>query len=873
VKTLQILCVLIASALLLGAQAPQAPSKESSKRIPVEFFEPIIMPTGISPYFVVAVDLNHDGFLDLATSNTISHDVTVFINNGDGTFKDGVSYPTHGFTPYALAAGDINGDGYPDLVCGNLFSVNIAIFINKGDGTFQDAVNIPTGPGPMFTALADFNNDGKLDIATSNIGHDDITILLNQGDLKFKAVGPFKTGGVIPYSIVAGDWDKDGKIDLATGNIYSANISVLRNLGDGQFGPAETYKTDSLTQILYVADFNHDGYPDLVSGNGGSDNVSVLLNDGHGKFKPAVNYAVKLPQGVTAGDVDKDGSMDIATANQSANTASVLINNGDGTFVHAMDYPVGGLYPTGVVLADLNNDGKLDMVTANSGSANISIFLNGIHVPRAISTTPAQSAGVPIKNGNLVVTPVIKFNTELRESTIDQQSVQLVGTQSGTHPTKLAYDAEAHTLKIIPLTGDACAQHCRFQPGEEVKIRLNGNLLRSAKGIKPATSFASSFFVEPDIAAGHGKLGAHEIKIEEERPNSDLVAADLDGDGKPDLIASDRNGEGVSIYYGAQAGVSATPVRLQGAARQPAQVLVEDFDGDGKPDIAVMSRFEAAVSIFFNEGDRKFSKPVTFALPAVGSGMMASDLRSSGHPDLLVASAQGKRLILLANEGNRQFKTTKEVPVEFTPAAIAGADMDGDGIEDAIVANPDADKITIFRNDGHGLLLRKEEISLKQGSYPSAVLIRDVNLDGAPDILTIDKLANEVAICLNNGDGTFRAPIYEKISGEPEQLIVTDIDHDGWPDLAVRHSEGFTFFISHGGTEFNQSTFLPVANASGAALGDFAGNGNLNIVTHTGLGKLTFLSDENAGSVASSTNSNSGAVEQGKSLAGNDPRK
>ena len=868
---LQLVCVLLASFQFLGSQTPSQASPKPSKHIPVEFFEPIIMPTGISPYFVVAVDLNHDGFLDLATSNTISHDVTVFINNGDGTFKDGISYPTHGFTPYALATGDINGDGYPDLVCGNLFSVNIAIFLNKGDGTFQDAVNVPTGPGPMFTALADFNNDGKLDIATSNIGHDDITILLNQGDLKFKTVGPFKTGGVIPYSIAAGDWDKDGKIDLATGNIYSANISVLRNLGDGQFGPAEIYKTDSLTQILFVADFNHDGYPDLVSGNGGSDNVSVLLNDGHGKFNTAVNYAVKLPQGVTAGDVDNDGSFDIATANQSANTTSVLINNGDGTFIHAMDYPVGGLYPTGVVLADLNNDGKLDLVTANSGSANISIFLNGIHVPKIVEASPTQSAGVPVKEGRLVASPALKFNTELRESTINKQSVQLVGTLSGTHPAELSYNGATRTLKITPLAGAACVQRCRFQPGEEVKIRLSGALLRSAKNIKLASSYSSSFFVEPDIAVNHGKLGAREVKIDEEHSNSDLVAADLDGDGKLDLVASDHNGEGVSIYYGAKSGVSVAPVRLQGAARQPAQVLLEDFDGDGNPDLAVISRIEASVAIFFNEGNRRFSPPVTFTLPAVASGMMSADLRSSGFPDLLLASAQGKKLMLLANYGNRQFKAAKEISLEFSPAAIAGADMDGDGIEDAVVANPDADKITIYRSDGHGQLLKKEEISLKQGSYPISVIVRDVNLDGAPDILTIDKLTDEIAICLNNGDGTFRAPIYEKLRGEPEQLIVTDIDRDGWPDLAVRHSEGFTIFTNHGGTEFSESVFLPVANSSGAALGDFGGTGNLNIVTHSGRGKLTFLSDENVGPVASS--SGQGSVEQPQPIASTTQRK
>jgi len=843
-RTIRVLWLVTVCIQLSFGQAVSE-GKTQKKKTPFEFFEPTIIATGISPYFVVAADFNHDGFLDLATSNTVSHDITVFINNGDGTFKEGVSYPTHGFTPYALAAGDINGDGYPDLVCGNLFSVNIAIFVNNGDGTFQDAINIPTGPGPMFTVLADFNNDGKLDIATSNIGHDDITVLLNQGNLKFKAVGPFKTGGVIPYSMVAADFDKDGKIDLATGNIYSGNISVLRNLGDGQFGPAEIYKTDSLTQILWAADFNNDGYPDLISGNGGSDDVSVLLNDGHGKFKPAVNYFVKLPQGVTGGDVDKDGFLDIATANQSANTTSILINNGDGTFSHSVDYPVGGLYPISVVLADLNNDGKLDLVTANSGSANISIFLNGIHVPAVKEITPSVGSTITLKSGNLLTPITLKFNTELREETLNSKTVQLIGSQSGTHSVKLSYEPATNSLKVTPLSpGENCPEYCHFQPGEKLTLRLNGELVKSAKGLKMKTGFDAAFFVEHEIAAKGGKLSLHEVAVEEERTISEIITADLDGDGKTDLIGLDRNGDGISVYYGTATGIPANPLRLHNHGAAPAQALVADFDGDGRPDIAVISRMVPEVSVSFNQGHRQFSEPVTFTLPAVASSMIALDARGTGRPDLLMASAQGKKLLLLRNAGNKQFNLAKDISVEFPPTAIAGGDVDGDGVEDVIVASPDSDKVTVYRNDGHALLLKKDELSLKSGSYPSSILVRDINLDGSPDIIVVDKLAHEIAVSLNNGDGTFRTPVYEKVEGEPEQVIVADVDHDDWPDLVVRHSFGFTVFLNQRGARFVSSTFLPLVNTGAAVLGDFAGTGNLQIATRTGPGKLTFLTDQ-----------------------------
>src|SRR5215216_5905369 len=79
-------CVLLFSALSFGATV-RAKDDGDKPAKPLDYTDAFNMPAGISPYLVVAADLNKDGYLDLATSNTIGHSVTVFINRGNGTFR------------------------------------------------------------------------------------------------------------------------------------------------------------------------------------------------------------------------------------------------------------------------------------------------------------------------------------------------------------------------------------------------------------------------------------------------------------------------------------------------------------------------------------------------------------------------------------------------------------------------------------------------------------------------------------------------------------------------------------------------------------------------------------------------------------------
>ncbi|MDI1452030.1 VCBS repeat-containing protein, partial [Polyangium sp. 6x1] len=134
---------------------------------------------GVGPHSVATADLNGDGKPDLAVANGSSDNVSVLLNQGNGTFAAAVHYAA-GLIPTSVATADLNGDGKPDLAVANLISNNVSVLLNQGNGTFAAAVHYAAGTYPESVATADLNGDGKPDLAVANSSSNNVSVLLNQ---------------------------------------------------------------------------------------------------------------------------------------------------------------------------------------------------------------------------------------------------------------------------------------------------------------------------------------------------------------------------------------------------------------------------------------------------------------------------------------------------------------------------------------------------------------------------------------------------------------------------------------------------------------------------------------------------------------------
>jgi uncharacterized membrane protein len=380
------------------------------------------------------------------------------------------------------------------------------------------------------------------------------------GPVNFRKAVPYITSGYSPYSVAIADVNGDGKPDLIIANEQQSktdtagSISVMLGKGNGTFHPAVNYSSGGESAYsIVVADVNGDGKLDLVVANGclGSDcstgSVGVLLGKGDGTFEKVRTYssgaASVFGSHVAVGDLNGDGKLDLAVATTGTTCCSeglvgVLLGNGDGTFKKAKMYNTGGFDAIGwVEIADVNGDKKPDLVVAN-------------YCATECSFPPAEgSVGVLLGNGNGTF-KAVKTYPSGGDGAI---SVAVADLNKDGKPDIL----------VANCGPEACGPG---SPGGNVGVLMgNGN-----GTFKPVVNYpaANSPF--------------------------DVVAADVNGDGKLDIVVSNwgtpnasTNDGAVTVLQGKGNGTFRPAQTFPSGGAEAPAVAVADVNNDGLPDIVL----------------------------------------------------------------------------------------------------------------------------------------------------------------------------------------------------------------------------------------------------------------------------------------------
>ena len=706
-------------------------------------------------------------------NGSASNNDRLYHNNGDGTFTDvtkkaGIVYEGYGL---GLAIGDVNKDGYPDIYISNDFMTNDLLYINQGDGTFKNEISkymSYQSKSSMGNDMADVNNDGNLDMYTLDMLPETyykrkqtingFSYIYYINDEKFgyehqylrnmlHVHNGFLNGEMLPYSeegqmmgIDKSDWswsplfadyDNDGDKDLIIANGFPKDMTDkdwtrFKVKAEGNYASDQTLI--NMAPAIKV--------PNLAFEN--------TLNTGDLNFKKRTDWLPSVPSfsyGASFVDLDNDGDLDYI-CNNIDDEAFVLKN----TTIEQSGKKAGYIKI------------KLTGKTGNTMAigAKIELWNKGKYQYTEHFLTRGYASSVD---------PVIHFGLG-QETSIDSIKVTWPATGYAT----ILKNVPANQMIEINEANSAKTQKIiKNQDNEHLLFRKHENVINY---VHQQNDYVDYSLPQRIIPHKFSQIGPR------------MAKGDINNDGLEDLIIGSTNVLPTSVYLRKGNGFEETKIDGLTTQKEfsESDLAVLDFDKDGTMDVvAVAGGYENAESDYkhyiYENHNGTFVR-TELPIPAFPASVVRPcDFNHDGYPDLFIGSRVKRAMFPYANHSwlviNDKGKPTVNASSKLDLGMVTDAvwtDYDHDGWEDLLVAR-EYNSILVLKNmKGKELVPQNiPELEGMRGIWFS-LAAGDFNKDGYEDF-----------IVGNLGENN-RFSVSDKY---PLNLYAIDLDMDGTIDPLI----------------------------------------------------------------------------------------
>lgn len=353
-----------------------------------------------------------------------------------------------------------------------------------------------------------------------------------------------------------------------------------------------------------------------------------------------------------------------------------------------------------------------------------------------------------------------------------------------------------HNVISVDMDGDGKPDLAVLNSGDD---SVSGNVKVYLNVSTPGTLSSSSFSLVATYTALNFPSG---IKM-----------ADVNGDGKPEIIISRRESREMFVFRNTSSLGSisfAAADSFSTGVFKPNIVAAGDFDGDGLIDMAATVTDSGRVVVLRNTysgGGLSFAAAVDYPAPKA-LGICVGDWNNDGKTDIAVIDTVVNNISVFRNTATAgtidagSFASPVVIASGADPIDLQTGDIDGDGNLDLIYSNSFSDRISVIRNtSSSGAISFSSPVTFNTGTLPIGIATGDINGDGKIDVVVANGYAANFSVFRNTAtsgsitSGSFAAAVSFGVSYGPLGITISDLDGDRYPDVITANSAGYSFSI------------------------------------------------------------------------------
>lgn len=689
-------------------------------------------------------DFDHDGDTDMAVISLTGELRVLF---GNGTTWNVVQRESVADAPIWMAGADFNGDSFVDIVIVRNAAQVAETWRNDGTGTFvrDQQLSLPI-VAALSVVTGDVDRDGNQDIIVSVPLAPQLKIFYGAGNGTFPQTQELALpGGGQPFTVQIGDVTRDGLVDLVASDNILSRVVVFEGVQQGSFGSVGfELSIPGFPIATSIGDLSGDGNADIC--------VSAFLGN---------RFTVVTETFPSIGKVTLDGT-DGAGFFETREYSSFDVTVPDKPLLSA--------------IADVTGDGRADLIATLAFRASV------------------------------VVAPQLPAGGISDEDTTKQF---FDSTGSGNPLRPFVADIDKNGKNDLLVLSGVGQRACLWLANDEGRLLGSRNFDPTLPGASWMVGGDFDGDGDNEVVAGSDNnpglavLGSGsnpalgnlvlEATFSAGVPVRQLEAADLDVDGRLDLIVSTPGGVKVLRNTSTGSGYAfATPAGtpdVLGSGDQPFGATAGDFDRDGNMDIAWCD-FGGGLHIVRGTNTAwTFLPELVLQLGGKPIDVVAADFTGDGRLDLAVSREDAADIAILRNitptsglgPTDLGFEEFLNVPVGNSPNYLVTADFNRDGRADLVVSNGDSASVSVLFGSASGFVGQQ----FPAGTGPTALLARDLTNDGFADILVASLVSGEFRILVGDGAGGFpQLPSFPGTWGA-SNAVLQDMTRDGRPDLMI----------------------------------------------------------------------------------------